>query len=293
MVMTDSTSTKKVGRDGHDVPDTTEAGGDGSRENMLVDIGGRRLYLTCMGEGSPTVILEHGMATESGSWARVQQAVARFTRVCAFDRAGRGTSDPAPTPRTSEDMAADLHALMTNAHVPGPYILVGNSLGGFNARIFAHKYPNEVAGVVLVDSMHPDQFAQFEKALPPETPQDPEELKAFRRSFTQDYKDPTKNPEGFDQLASHEQGRAVTSLGDLPMIVLAASEFRIRIPDPQFGAYMHNLWHELQRELAGLSSNSRFVAVENSGHFIQIDQPEVVTDAIRDLVDQVRGRQGS
>src|SRR5687768_11322831 len=111
-------STDKVNDEGTEVSSV-------DAEEKLVDIGGRRLYIKCMGEGSPTVILEHGMATESGSWATVQQAVARFTRVCAFDRAGRGTSDPAPTPRTSEDMAADLHALMTNAHVPGPYILVG------------------------------------------------------------------------------------------------------------------------------------------------------------------------
>ncbi len=258
-------------------------------EEMLVDIGGRRLYINCMGEGSPTVILEHGMATESGSWATVQQAVAQFTRVCAFDRAGRGTSDPAPTPRTSEDMVADLHTLLKKANVPGPYILVGNSLGGFNARLYAHKYPDEVAGLVLVDSMHADQFAQIEKALPPETPNDPEEFKAFRQSFTQDYKDPTKNPEGFDQLASHEQGRAVTSLGDLPMIVLAASEFRMRIPDPRFGAFMQNMWHELQKDLARLSSNGKFIAVKDSGHFIQIDKPQAVIDAIYEVVEQVRG----
>ena len=144
---------------------------------------------------------------------------------------------------------------------------------------------------MLVDSMHPDQFDRIEKALPPETPQDPEGFKAFRQSFTVDYKDPTKNPEGFDQLASHEQGRAVTSLGNLPMIVLAASEFRMRIPEPRFGSYMQEMWYELQRDLAGLSSNSKFVAVEDSGHFIQIDQPQVVTEAIRELVEQVRGRQ--
>jgi len=263
---------------------------DAPEEGLLVDIGGRSLYMTCMGEGSPTVILEHGMATESDSWARVQSAVAQFTRVCAFDRAGRGKSDPAPRPRTSMDMVADLHALLVNANVPGPYILVGNSLGGFNARLYAHTYPDEVVGIVLVDSMHPDQFARIEKALPPETPQDPEDFNAFRRSFTQDYKDPAKNPEGFDQLASHEQVRAVTTLGHLPMIVLAASEFRIRIPEPRFGSYMQNMWHELQRDLAGLSSNSKFVAVENSGHFIQMDQPQVVTAAIRELVEQVRGR---
>lgn len=267
-------------------PAATRASG----EEMLVDVGGRRLYITCMGEGSPTMILEHGMATESGSWVEVQQAVAQFTRVCAFDRAGRGKSDPAPTPRTSEDMVADLHTLLTNAPVPGPYILVGNSLGGFNARLYAHKYPGEVVGVVLVDSMHPDQFTRFEQALPPETPQDPEDLKWFRQSFTRDYKDPTKNPEGFDQLTSHEQVRSVTSLGDVPVVVLASGTFLLTIPDPGLGSRMHNVWQELQRDLAGLSSNSRFVAIEDSGHFIQVDRPQVVTDAIRELVEQLKGR---
>jgi len=272
----------------HDGPTTVGAKG----EETLVDIGGRRLYIKCMGAGSPTVILEHGMATESDSWAQVQQAVARFTRVCAFDRAGRGKSDPAPKPRTSEDMVADLHPLLANAHVPGPYILVGNSLGGFNARLYTHEYPDEVVGVVLVDSMHPDQFTRFEQALPPETPQDPEGLKMFRQSFTRDYKDPTKNPEGFDQLTSHEQVRPVTSLGDVPMVVLASGTFLLTMPEPRSASHMHNLWQGLQRDLAQLSSNSKFVAVEDSGHFIQVDRPQVVVDAIRELVEQVRGRQG-
>jgi pimeloyl-ACP methyl ester carboxylesterase len=229
------------------------------------------------------------MATESDSWTQVQQSVARFTHVCAFDRAGRGKSDPAPTPRTSNDMVADLHALLANAGITGPYILVGNSLGGFNARMYTHKYPDEVVGLVLVDSMHPDQFARIEQTLPPESPQDPEPLKAFRQSFTRDYKDPTKNPEGFDQLASHAQGRAITSLGDMPMIVLMANEFKRSVPNPWLGGQMQNMWQELQMDIARLSSNSKFVSVEDSGHFIQIDQPQAVVDAIRELVEQVRG----
>lgn len=283
--MSMNNSTNNTDNDG---PTTVDAKG----EQMLVDIGGRRLSITYMGEGSPTVILEHGMATESDSWTQVQQAVAKFTRVCAFDRAGRGKSDPASKPRTSEDMVADLHTLLRNARVPGPYILVGNSLGGFNARLYTHKYPDEVVGVVLVDSMHPDQFARFEQALPPETPQDPEGLKWFRQSFTRDYKDPTKNPEGFDQLTSHEQVRPVTSLGDVPMVVLASGTFLLTMPEPRTASHMHNLWQGLQRDLAQLSSNSKFVAVEDSGHFIQIDRPQVVTEAIRELVEQARGRQG-
>ncbi len=253
--------------------------------------GAGRLHITCMGEGSPSVILEHGMATESDSWAQVQQAVAQFTRVCAFDRASRRKSDPAPKPRTSEDMVADLNTLLASVHVPGPHVLVGNSLGGFNARLYAHKYPGDVVGLVFVDSMHPGQFARFEQALPPETPQDPEGLKWFRQSFTRAYKDPTKNPEGFDQLTSHEQMRSVTSLGDLPIVVLASGTFLKETPEPRLGLHMHNVWQELQKDLARLSSNSKFVAVEDSGHFIQVGRPQVVTDAIRELVEQVRGRQ--
>ena len=281
MGMTDSTNPV-----GYNEPETAAVAG----EEMLVDVGGRRLYIRCMGEGSPTVILEHGLVNESEGWATVQRAGAQFTRVCAFDRAGRGKSDHAPTPRTSEDMVADLHALLENAHVHGPYILVGNGLGALNARVYTHIYPDDVVGVVLVDSMHPDQFDRFDENLPPETPHDPEVLRRFRQFFTQDYKDPAKNREGFDQLASHEQGRAVTSLGDLPMVVLAAEESLLRMPQTELGMHMSKVWHELQRDLSRLSSNSKFIVIEDSGHFIQIDKPQAVIDAIREVVEQVRSR---
>lgn len=261
-----------------------------SPEGVLVDIGGRRIHMTSAGDGSPVVILEHGMATTSESWAQVMAGVARFTRVCAFDRAGRGTSDPAPTPRTSADMVTDLHALLEHAHVPGPYVLVGNSLGGANARLYANEYGDDLVGVVLVDSMHPDQFARFDKALPPESPTEPEGLKWFRQTFTRDYKDPGKNPEGFDQLASHEQIRSVTSLGDLPLTVLASGTFLREIPEPRLASAMHALWLELQRDLARLSSRSTFLPVEDSGHFIQVDKPQVVIDAIQRQVEDWRKR---
>lgn len=204
---------------------------------------------------------------------------------------GGGKSESAATPRSSEEMVSDLRTLLVNARVPGPYILVGNGIGGLNARLYTHKYPYEVVGLALVDSMHPDQSEHFDKALPSETPQDPEVLKRFRQFFTRDYKDPANNREGFDQLTSHEQGRAVTSLGDLPMVVLAAGESLLGMPQTELGMRMTRVWQELQRDLARLSSNSKYVAVENSGHFIQIDQPQVVADAIRGLVEQVRGQQ--
>src|SRR5215217_9137851 len=115
-------------------------------EYTLVDVGGYRLAIYCIGEGSPTVVLETGMGAPSEDWAPVQQEIACLTRVCRFDRAGRGKSDPPPTtPRTCADMVADLRALLHNAGTPAPYVLVGNSLGGMNARLYAHRHPEEVA----------------------------------------------------------------------------------------------------------------------------------------------------
>src|SRR3712207_6248300 len=103
-----------------------------------------------------------GLGAPSEYWAPVQQEIAGLTRVCRFDRAGRGKSDPAPTtPRTCADMVADLRALLHNAGIPAPYVLVGNSLGGMNARLYAYEHPEEVAGLVLVDGSHQEQFARI------------------------------------------------------------------------------------------------------------------------------------
>ena len=130
----------------------------------LVDIGGYRLHLYCVGQGSPTVILEAGGGNPWLSWYKVQPKVAAFTRVCAYDRAGLGWSDPSPRPRTAKVIAEELHTLLQNGGVTGPFVLVGHSLGGMDARMFANQYPSEVVGMVLVDSSHPDQENRF----PPE-----------------------------------------------------------------------------------------------------------------------------
>ena len=256
----------------------------------LVDVGGRRLALKRGGAGQPTVVLETGLGVGSESWDQVQRAVAEFSHVCVFDRANRGESDPAPTPRTSRDMVADLHTLLTTAAVPGPYVLVGNSLGGLNALVYARQYPQEVAGIVLVDATHPDQFDRFTELLPPATPDDSAALQWFRQSFTIDYKDPLKNDEGVDLPASCAQARAVTSLGALPLVVLTSSAF-LRDVDlgPDLGPRLHNLWQELHRDLARLSSRSVHTVTGESGHFIQRDQPQLVVEAVRQVVETVRG----
>src|SRR5947209_14532237 len=127
----------------------------------LVDIGGYRLHINCTGTGSPTVILDAGLGSTSLDWSKVQPGVARFTRVCSYDRAGYGWSDSGPGPRTSQQIVKELHLLLVHAQINGPYVLVGHSVGGLNMRLYAYRYPQEVAGMVLLDSTSEHQFAQF------------------------------------------------------------------------------------------------------------------------------------
>ncbi len=120
----------------------------------LINVGGYRLHINCIGTGSPTVILDAGLGGSSLDWSLVQPEVATFTRVCSYDRAGYGWSDYGPKPRTSGRIVAELHTLLIGAGIPGPYILVGQSFGGLNVRLYAYTYPQEVAGMVLVDASH-------------------------------------------------------------------------------------------------------------------------------------------
>ena len=262
------------------------ASGDGGY--TLVDVGEHRLAIHCIGEGGPTVVLETGLGAPSEYWAPVQQEVAGLARACRFDRAGRGESDPAPTPpRTCADMVADLRALLRNAGIPAPYVLVGNSIGGMNARLYAYEHPEEVAGLVLVDGSHQDQFTRMGGALPEPEPDSPDSHKGFHRFWAGGgWRDPANNPENVDFVGSGEQLRAIRSLGDLPMVVLASEAFLREAPTkPEAGPRLHEMWQDLQRELSSLSSKGAYGVVENSGHFIQRDRPEVVVDAIRRILD--------
>lgn len=268
-----------------DNPGSVAAGDVVSRR---IDIGGRSLAIVSSGSGNPTVVLESGLGAESAWWEPVQDAVSRFARVVRFDRAGKGMSDPAPTPRTSHDMAADLHTLLANAEIPGPYVLVGQSVGGLNARVYASLYPADIAGLVLVDSMHEDQFATLGPLLPPPFPGEPPALTGFRQFWTKDWADPAKNAEGIDFPASCAQGRAVTALGDLPLVVLTA-DFE-HAPDlAEAPAALRQAWAgrwwEMQAHLAGLSSASSHLLVPGSGHFIQRDAPDAVIAAISQVVE--------
>jgi pimeloyl-ACP methyl ester carboxylesterase len=259
-----------------------------------LDVGGRALRYICDGEGTPTVVVEQGqgISVERGffqpsavGWARVFTEVQKTTRICMHDRAGLGSSDGVTTPRASLDMVDDLHRLLRRAQVAPPYVLVGQSIGGFNARLFAARYPNEVVGMVLVDSSHPEQRARFSEFLPPESPDESRTVRLLRHGL-----DPSATPERIDFHKSAEQVRRTPTLGLMPLVVLSQSPNALR--PPGFAAdiwdKMRLAWAELQADLLSLSGNSSHVVATHAGHLIQLEEPQLVIDAILKVVHEAR-----
>jgi pimeloyl-ACP methyl ester carboxylesterase len=249
------------------------------------DIGGRRLFLRCTGHGSPTVVFEGGLTTD---WYDLQNQLAGFTRVCSYDRPGGpgSRSDPAPTPRTARDFVADLHALLHVAHVPGPYVLAGHSNSGLFSVLYASTHPRQVAGLVLIDAVHPATIKRRLAMLKPlVSPQEWEALRQLMITVPPRLVD----PEGIDIWTSERQTRVAlrrSPLRPMPLVVLAHGH--PDDPPPPFVEHEERLWQQLQRELAQLVPGGRLVVATESGHDIPHEQPELVLDAIRDVVLAVR-----
>jgi pimeloyl-ACP methyl ester carboxylesterase len=205
--------------------------------------------------------------------------------MCVYDRANVGLSDKAPTPRTVLDAVKDLHALTHNARIESPVLLVGQSAGGLNVRLYASHYPNEVGGMVLIDSSHPDQSIRFKAALPPESPGEWWELPGLRNGPP-----PSFSSEGLDFPASCAQVRAAGSLGDIPLIVLTRDPNWPGDPGTpvELQPVLEGVWQQLQRDLLILSKNSRQIVAVDSGHAIQFDNPQLVIDSIFEVMSQTR-----
>jgi pimeloyl-ACP methyl ester carboxylesterase len=255
----------------------------------MVDVGGRSLHIHCEGEGSPTIILESGQFGSPGMWKykNFYMNLTKITRTCAYDRANLGTSDPAPKPRTAQDMVNDLHTMLVNAQISGPYVLVGHSIGGWIVRLYAAEFPDEVTGIVLLDSSHPDQLSRVSAIIPTESSSDSQDLIDFRNAWNKLYTVDPEDPEGWDILTSAEQVRAVTSLGDVPLIVLSHSIGWIS-SNQEINQSVEAAWHTMQLELAALSTNGMQYTIKDAGHYLWFNQPDAVVNYIRQAVELAR-----
>ena len=244
-----------------------------------VEVNGYEMYLHCIGTGTPMVILEAGLNDVAETWSLVQPEVAKFTRVCAYDRAGLGQSDPLPESRDSFQIVTELHTLLRNAGIEGLYVLVGHSLGGMYMRLFADNYLEEVVGLVLVDSSHIDQFERCAAVLPAESPNDSETLKFYRELLT--------SGPMYPELPQRLFGPG--SLGDMPLVVITSPE---KERGPDLPAELSEKWEEihveLQTEWVRISSRSTHIMAYESGHFIQQDQPDLIIAAILHVVEDAR-----
>src|SRR5215211_5861166 len=279
----------------------------------MVDVGGYSLHINCVGQGSPTVVLDSGLGEFSAQWVRVQQEVSGTTRVCAYDRAGMGWSEMGPEPRDAEQITSELHTLLKDAGIKGPYVLVGHSLGGLSMQTYAHRYPDEVAGVVLVDSsIDTYQFSQRPEAqdsnepqkqtfavvpplvrfgvsllarlgvvrllskLDPASPELPPQQRAQIDALTPSTRQFTT---GILELLTPTQTRRLGSLGNKPLAVVSAP----KQAEPG--------WLKRQDELATLSSNSIHRVVKGATHeslLYERSDAQATSAAIDEVVAAVR-----
>lgn len=268
------------------------ASGTPATTGHTIDVGGHRLYIECTGSGGPAVVLQSGLGESSSYWARIAPSIAATTTVCAYDRAGHGRSEPANGPQDGIALATDLHTLLDRAGVAGPYILVGHSSGGPYVRVFAARYPDQVAGVVLLDAQPADAFTAL--------PEYPGFYQTFRTAATlspslarvgllglllglpADQSTAVSARSARDEIlalpTALQQAQALTSLGDRPLIVVTAGS------EPQAG------WLTAQDQMAGLSTNSVHRVVAAATHISLISGVDAAasSQAILDVVASIR-----
>jgi pimeloyl-ACP methyl ester carboxylesterase len=290
-----------------------------------VDIGGRSLNISCSGAGVPAVIFESGGPGPGLEWAAFQPEVAKFTQACWYDRAGEGWSELGPFPRTSVAISNDLHELLKRAGLQAPYVFAGASFGGLNSRVYGSLYPNEVAGMVLIDSAHEDELRRAPKFFlgrtAPRFLWHPIQLALEAANFvglvrlTQSSPAQGKSPSqmtheeiiaamrqrpksfvgnvstGLVLPESFAEASSANSLGDFPLIVMTAGQsfdFGDAELNRQAAAYQQVWIHEIQPKLVELSTHGRQIVFPNANHG-SIPQ-EAIVSAIREVVTTARGR---
>ncbi len=288
----------------------------------LVDIGGRHIQIDCRGSGSPVVVFESGLDDfGSLSWSSVHDDVARFTRACAYSRAGIMWSDPSDRPFGAANVAEDLHKALVAAGEKPPYVMVGHSLGGPYLSVFTSRYGSDVAGLVFVDASHPDQFERFQKLAGKDISRDPQigigvalgwsglvrlvtAHNALPPGAPQAMADPIHAwlPQSLPAVKAEMDGVAATlfeagktrNFGNRPLYVLThgepfpADQLKAQDLNVAMGKRMDALWAEFQNDEASWSTRSHHETVAGAQHYIQFGKPKVVVAAIHEIVDEVR-----
>src|SRR5215211_6313746 len=272
----------------------------------MVDVGGHSLHIHCVGQGSPTVVLDAALGAMSASWVRVQREVSSTTRVCAYDRSGMGWSESGPEPRNAEQITGELHALLEGAGIDSSYMLVGHSFGGQYTQTYAARYPEEVAGVALIESSHPEQFSRLPEArdsyeqtkqlyavaclparigvvrlfnLSPAPPELPHHQRVQIAALNPSSRQVSTTAQEFRATPqSIAQAHSLRSLGDKPLAVVSAGT-------------QSSGWLKLQDDLATLSPNSKHRVVEGATHTSVVygrSDAQATSAAIVEVVGAVR-----
>ncbi|QLE59459.1 alpha/beta hydrolase [Nostoc sp. TCL26-01] len=294
---------------------------------QLIDVGGHRLHLYTLGKSSPTlptVVLEHSLGGIEG-YLLVQE-IAKLTQVCIYDRAGYGWSDYSPHPRTSEQIVKELNSLLTQAEIAPPYILVGNSFGSYNVRLYAHYFPEKVVGIVLTDGLHETGMLKmsiylqglklffisgfimsilgsifgiirllkvmgtFELIKPELRKYSSEYLKPIKRSFCRPQHWITMIRELFNLDTSSRQILSNSQSGTIPIVSIKAHTFFHPSMWTTFLpiAAANDLREQMHRQILNLSTDCTQLQAHQSGHFVWIDQPEIILSAVQMIIEKLK-----
>jgi pimeloyl-ACP methyl ester carboxylesterase len=237
-------------------------------KETYVDLNGVYFFAKSYGEdnGRPTVVMDAGYGDYSKAWVTIIPEIVNVTRVLVYDRAGLGKSGKSPNPRTSKEMVKELNELLLQLEIKPPYILVGHSFGGVNVRLYSTEYPNNVSGILLVDSTPEDYKERFLPSMP----------KDFQEAYNKQFILEGTYDEFMESLCQLKTSRR--HLGNIPLLVLSAGK------KAHYTAKTQELWHELQREITDLSIESELIIADKSTHYIQNDQPDIVIAAIQRLL---------
>lgn len=243
----------------------------GSAKERMVDVGGRSLHLHCDGSGAPVVILENGLDGEESTWDEVAPELRKRSRVCTYSRANIPPSDPRSGMHTAADSVADLDAMLGAAGEKGPYVMVGFSFGGLITQMYAAQHPDQIAGLVLVESNHPDEPDQFNRHLTPD-------------QIEEDRVASNANTERVDVVPSFSEAQEAGDLPDVPLVVVTATRNEGWPPgwDPEV---FDRLRASQQKDLATSVPRGTQVMADQSGHDVPHDQPEIVVSAVSTVLD--------